>query len=138
MPSKQQAALDPAKRKELVWKMQEILHRDVAYIVPFYAQATQAYRTDRFTGWITDQPKVALEDPTSLLVIEPVQVSVHQVMSGSRYLLTKIGWAILTIVFVVVLNFFLFRVLPGDPARAGIRDPRMTLRRSRRSVSASA
>ena len=70
---KQQAtALDPTKRKELVWKMQEILHRDVAYIVPFYAQATQAYRTDRFTGWITDQPKVALEDPTSLTVIEPV------------------------------------------------------------------
>lgn len=48
-------------------------------------------------------------------------------MSGSRYLLTKIGWAILTVLFVVVLNFFLFRVLPGDPARAGIRDPRMTL-----------
>ena len=48
-------------------------------------------------------------------------------MSGSRYLLTKIGWAILTILFVVVLNFFLFRVLPGDPARAGIRDPRITL-----------
>ena len=53
--------------------MQEILHRDVAYIIPFYAQATQAYRTDRFKGWITDQPKVALEDPTSLLVIEPVK-----------------------------------------------------------------
>ena len=48
-------------------------------------------------------------------------------MSGSRYILYKVGWAILTIVFVVVLNFFLFRVLPGDPARAGIRDPRMTL-----------
>ena len=38
----------------------------------------------------------------------------------------RVGWAILTIVFVIVLNFFLFRVLPGDPARAGIRDPRLT------------
>jgi peptide/nickel transport system permease protein len=28
---------------------------------------------------------------------------------------------------VIVLNFFLFRVLPGDPARAGIRDPRLTV-----------
>jgi peptide/nickel transport system permease protein len=42
-----------------------------------------------------------------------------------QYLLRKIGWALLTILFVVVLNFFLFRVLPGDPARAGTRDPRL-------------
>jgi peptide/nickel transport system permease protein len=42
-----------------------------------------------------------------------------------RYLLSRVGWAIFTILFVIILNFFLFRVLPGDPARAGIRDPRM-------------
>jgi len=42
-----------------------------------------------------------------------------------RYLLGKIGWAVFTILFVLVLNFFLFRVLPGDAARAGIRDPRL-------------
>jgi peptide/nickel transport system permease protein len=42
-----------------------------------------------------------------------------------RFLLNKIGWAFFTILFVVVLNFFLFRVLPGDPARAGIHDPRL-------------
>ncbi len=47
-------------------------------------------------------------------------------MSLSPYLLRKVGWALLTILFVIVLNFFLFRVLPGDPARAGIRDPRLT------------
>ena len=33
---------------------------------------------------------------------------------------------VLTVLFVIVLNFFLFRVLPGDPARAGMRDPRLT------------
>lgn len=38
----------------------------------------------------------------------------------------KIGWALVTIAFVIVLNFFIFRVLPGDPARAGLRDPRLT------------
>lgn len=47
-------------------------------------------------------------------------------MSNSRYILQKVGWALLTILFVAVLNFFLFRVLPGDPARAGLRDPRLT------------
>lgn len=42
-----------------------------------------------------------------------------------RYLLGKIGWAFFTILFVLILNFFLFRVLPGDPARAGVHDPRL-------------
>ena len=46
-------------------------------------------------------------------------------MKRYRFLLRKIGWSISTILFVLVLNFFLFRVLPGDPARAGIHDPRL-------------
>ncbi len=64
---------DFEKRKELVWKMQQIVFDDVVYIIPYYDPALQAYRTDRFTGWITDQPKVELADPTSLIVIEPVK-----------------------------------------------------------------
>lgn len=42
-----------------------------------------------------------------------------------RYLIKKAFWALFTVLFVLVLNFFLFRILPGDPARAGIRDPRL-------------
>jgi hypothetical protein len=53
--------------------MQQIVFDDVVYIIPYYAQSVQAYRTDRFTGWLTEAGKVALEDPSSLLVIEPVQ-----------------------------------------------------------------
>jgi peptide/nickel transport system permease protein len=47
-------------------------------------------------------------------------------MKRSRYFARKLGWALFTILFVITLNFFLFRVLPGDPARAGLRDPRLT------------
>jgi peptide/nickel transport system permease protein len=43
-----------------------------------------------------------------------------------RMLLKRLGWALFTILFVVILNFFLFRILPGDPARQGIRDPRLS------------
>jgi len=68
---RQATELDVDKRKELVWQMQEIVHRDVVYIVPFYARAVQAYRTDRFTGWLVDTPRVALEDRCSLIAIEP-------------------------------------------------------------------
>jgi peptide/nickel transport system substrate-binding protein len=71
--AQQAITLDPEERRDIIWRMQEILHQDIAYIIPFYPQSTQAFRTDRFTGWVTDQPKVALEDPTSLTVIEPVR-----------------------------------------------------------------
>jgi peptide/nickel transport system permease protein len=46
-------------------------------------------------------------------------------LNRSRALVRKLAWSIFTIFFVIILNFFLFRVLPGDPARAGIRDPRL-------------
>jgi peptide/nickel transport system substrate-binding protein len=65
--------LDQDKRKEIVWQMQQIVHDDVVYIIPYYAQAVQAYRKDRFTGWVLDKPKVELSDVTSLFVVSPVQ-----------------------------------------------------------------
>ncbi len=43
-----------------------------------------------------------------------------------RTIIRKVVWALFTVLFVLVLNFFLFRILPGDPARAGIKDPRLT------------
>jgi peptide/nickel transport system substrate-binding protein len=64
---------DFEKRKDLVWQMQQIVFDDVVYIIPYYDPNIQAYRTDRYTGWITDMPKVALEDVSSLVVIEPVK-----------------------------------------------------------------
>jgi peptide/nickel transport system permease protein len=46
-------------------------------------------------------------------------------LNRTNALLKKSAWSVFTIIFVIILNFFLFRVLPGDPARAGIRDPRL-------------
>lgn len=65
--------LDHDTRVDMVWEMQAIIHEDVPYIIPYYAQAIEAYRIDRFTGWLDNQAKVALEDPSNLLVLEPVK-----------------------------------------------------------------
>lgn len=65
--------LDAEKRRQIIWEMQKIVLDDVVYIIPYYQQQVQAYRTDRFAGWIIDQPKLAIEDVTSLQVITPVQ-----------------------------------------------------------------
>jgi peptide/nickel transport system substrate-binding protein len=71
--AQQATELDRDKRKEIIWEMQKIIHDDVVYIIPFYQDAVQAYRKDKFKGWITDAPKLALEDVTSLVVVEPAQ-----------------------------------------------------------------
>lgn len=44
----------------------------------------------------------------------------------ARYLLRKLGWAVLTLFFVLTVNFFLFRVMPGDPASLLARSQRLT------------
>lgn len=71
--AKQQTELKFDARKDIVWEMQKIVHDDVVYIIPFYAQQVQAYRTDRFTGWLVGQPKLELSDVTSLVLVEPVK-----------------------------------------------------------------
>lgn len=71
--NQQSTELDQKQRQTLVWQMQQIVFDDVVYVVPFYAQTAQAYRTDRFTGWIIDQPAIVLEDQSSLVKLEPVK-----------------------------------------------------------------
>lgn len=71
--TQQAVELDKDARIATVWEMQRIVFDDVVYLIPFYEQAVQAFRTDRFTGWQTDAGKVALEDTSSLLVVEPVR-----------------------------------------------------------------
>ncbi|NWF64952.1 MAG: hypothetical protein HXY38_11670, partial [Chloroflexi bacterium] len=71
--AQQQVELNFDARKEIVWEMQKMVHDDVVYIIPYYAASVQAYRTDRFTGWITNQTKLELSDVTSLVAIEPVK-----------------------------------------------------------------
>ena len=70
---KQSSELDLNKRKEIVWQMQQIVFDDVVYVIPYYQQNVQAFRKDRFTGWVLDQPKVELSDITSLAYVKPVK-----------------------------------------------------------------
>jgi peptide/nickel transport system permease protein len=41
-------------------------------------------------------------------------------MSRRDYLLRKLGFSLITVLIVLVINFVLFRILPGDPVRAVI------------------
>jgi peptide/nickel transport system substrate-binding protein len=51
----QKVELDPTKRREIVHQMLTMFYEAAPYAVLFQDADTQAYRTDRFTGW-TQQP----------------------------------------------------------------------------------
>jgi len=50
--AQQQSELDRDKRKQLVQQMQSILHDNVSALILTYDKALEAYRSDRFTGFV--------------------------------------------------------------------------------------
>ena len=64
---------DPAARIEIIHEMQQMLVDDVPYIIPYYQQTVEAWRTDTFTGWLEDDPTFGLDDPNSLIVLRPAE-----------------------------------------------------------------
>jgi peptide/nickel transport system substrate-binding protein len=74
--AEQRSTLDPQERFEILHEMQRIFYEDAAYAVLFYRPYFQAYRTDRFTGYVPQpQPKGDLLSNYSrdaILTIHPV------------------------------------------------------------------
>ena len=50
--AKQNVELDPAKRREIVGQMLKLFNRESTYLVLLMDPDLQAYRTDRFEGWL--------------------------------------------------------------------------------------
>ncbi len=71
--SQQGVEADHAKRVDLIHQMQQILIDDVPYIIPYYQDNVQAYRTDTFNGWDESLGPLGLEDPSSLSIISKAQ-----------------------------------------------------------------
>jgi peptide/nickel transport system substrate-binding protein len=70
----QLTTMDRAARVELIHQLQELMLRDVPYIIPWYDQIVQAYRTNAFTGWVTEPDgQLSLFDRLSMVAISPAQ-----------------------------------------------------------------
>jgi peptide/nickel transport system substrate-binding protein len=67
----QQRLVDPGARQQVIWRMQELAFNDRPYIVLDYEDKLQAYRSDRFTGFI--ESPLGIESAQSLLSVEPVK-----------------------------------------------------------------
>jgi len=70
--TRQLVKLDQVDRLNTILLMQQTLYTDVVYIVPFYTNAVQAYRTDTFTDWPFNTANLSLENPFSLTTISPI------------------------------------------------------------------
>ena len=69
----QAVELDHAARVDQIHQMQQMLMDHVPYIIPYYQQEIEAWRTDTFTGWLADDPTLGLEDPSSLNALRPAE-----------------------------------------------------------------
>jgi peptide/nickel transport system substrate-binding protein len=54
--AQQNKELDPQKRLDIVHDMLKLMYEQAPYVVLYYSPDLQAYRTDRFEGWVR-QPK---------------------------------------------------------------------------------
>ena len=50
--AEQQATIDPQQRKQIIWKMQQMVYNASPYIVFAYPQTLEAYNTSRWAGWV--------------------------------------------------------------------------------------
>jgi len=67
----QQVAVDRDERQRIIWQMQEMVFNDRPYIILWYEDILQAYRTDRFTGF--KESTLGIEISLSLTQVEPVK-----------------------------------------------------------------
>jgi peptide/nickel transport system substrate-binding protein len=67
----QQKAIDKNQRQQIVWKMQQIAFDDRPYIVLWYEKLLQAYRSDRFTGFI--ESPLGIDIAQSFVQVKPVK-----------------------------------------------------------------
>ncbi len=76
----QNVELDPAKRQEIVHRMLQRMYESATYAVLYYEGDQQAYRTDRFEGWLR-QP--AETGPVLFSNTSPTYVNLTSIGGGS-------------------------------------------------------
>ncbi|MEM1918135.1 MAG: hypothetical protein QW504_05575, partial [Sulfolobales archaeon] len=97
----QRRTLDPESRREIIWKIQEIVARDIPALTLYMRTALVAYRTERFTGWVEPEgptSKISVlnlspRKPEVVTIITQVPVTqvreITQVIGGATVVMTQ-------------------------------------------------
>jgi peptide/nickel transport system substrate-binding protein len=67
----QQKTIDKNQRQQIVWNMQDIAFNDRPYIVLWYEKLLQAYRSDRFTGFV--ESPIGIDIALSMVQVKAVK-----------------------------------------------------------------
>ncbi|MEK8173087.1 hypothetical protein NKH77_41060 [Streptomyces sp. M19] len=114
---------DLAKQKPHYFTIEREFIKDMPVIPLFYAQNEQEFNGNRVTGYPTADDLYAAPS----IWLDPdggwVAARVKPVSGGSgsraamRYLLRKLGFYLVAAWMAVTVNFFLPRLIPGDPVQ---------------------
>jgi peptide/nickel transport system substrate-binding protein len=76
----QKVEIDRDRRIEIVHEMLTLFYEDAAYVVLYYSPDLQAYRTDRFEGWLRQPAEVG---PVLFSNTSPTYANLQPILTGS-------------------------------------------------------
>ena len=107
---KQSEARNPADRKAIIDRMQQILYKDSPYAILWYNTNIQAFRTDRWTGYSSVPPGghgAALRNMlrTTYIDLKPVTASTTKSgSSGAVVIIVVVAVAVIAVVVIALLR----------------------------------
>ncbi len=110
----QSQELDPQKRKEIAYQMQEIFYRESPYIVLAYTKLLEGWNTDRWQGWTRiPQPDGAVafisDNVSNYSKVGPKVAASESTAGGGKNTALIVGVVIAALVIVAVVLLLLRR-----------------------------
>src|SRR5262249_38256247 len=118
--AKQHVELNPAKRLAIVHQMLTRYYRSATYDILEYSPDLQAYRTDRFTGWLK-QP--ANTGPVIFSNTSPTYANLKPIKTSKAGFGPETGGRAVGALMLLVAVGLLVRTRRGRPAEAGEEAP---------------
>ena len=104
----QASALDPAKRQQLIWQMQQLFYEQSPQLALTYPQFLEAYDTSRWNGWVPmfhgRGPAFVTTGPVdSYLNLKPVTASSSSSGGGGAALWAAVAAAVIVLIATVLV-----------------------------------
>ncbi len=100
----QDAELDPQKRRDLIWRMQEIVYAQSPYVVLVYPQSLEVYDTADWEGWVRQPSGTGtVQNNWTYLSIRPKTAAATESGGGANWIVAVIVLVALVVIGLVWL-----------------------------------
>lgn len=104
----QQTTIDPQARREILWKLQEIVYEQSPYITLTYPEWLEAYNDTQWTGWVQSPAKIgpviySEYNIDSYLFAEPVGAAEEGGSSNTTLIVVIVAAVVLVVVVAAIL-----------------------------------